>query len=133
MSIIFWNITLAACHLLAYGLVAELISSTLKMKAICSSETSVDTQQTTRRHIPEDDTLYNHRCGNIKSYMCNIWLAVGWVFFEYFGFSCQFSFHQLLCIYSSSCHRRYIISILAASLNQLKSNVTGETLKLKLM
>jgi hypothetical protein len=28
------------------------------MKAICSSETSVETQQTTRRHIPEDDTLY---------------------------------------------------------------------------
>jgi hypothetical protein len=27
------------------------------MDAICSSETSVATQQTTRRHIPEDDTL----------------------------------------------------------------------------
>jgi hypothetical protein len=27
------------------------------MEAICSSETSVATQQTTRRHIPEDDTL----------------------------------------------------------------------------
>jgi hypothetical protein len=24
---------------------------------------SVETQRTTRRHIPEDDTLYNHRCG----------------------------------------------------------------------
>jgi hypothetical protein len=35
---------------------AEIISSTLKMEAICSSETSVATQQTTRRHIPEDDT-----------------------------------------------------------------------------
>jgi hypothetical protein len=43
----------------AYLLVrAEIISSTLKMEAICSSETSVATQQTTRRHIPEDDTLY---------------------------------------------------------------------------
>jgi hypothetical protein len=42
----------------AYLLVlAEIISSTLKMKAICSSETSVATQQTTRRHIPEDDTF----------------------------------------------------------------------------
>jgi hypothetical protein len=29
----------------------------------------VATQQTTRRHIPEDDTLYNHRCGNVKSYI----------------------------------------------------------------
>jgi hypothetical protein len=36
---------------------AEPISSTLKMEAICSSETSVETQRTTRRHIPEDDTL----------------------------------------------------------------------------
>jgi hypothetical protein len=32
-------------------------SSTLKMEALCSSETSVATQVTTRRHIPEDDTL----------------------------------------------------------------------------
>jgi hypothetical protein len=31
----------------------EIISSTLKMKAIYSSETSVETQ-TTRRHIPEE-------------------------------------------------------------------------------
>jgi hypothetical protein len=27
------------------------------MEAIYSSETSVETQRTTRRHIPEDDTL----------------------------------------------------------------------------
>jgi hypothetical protein len=37
---------------------AEIISSTLKVEAIWSSETSVATQQTTRRHIPEDDTLH---------------------------------------------------------------------------
>jgi hypothetical protein len=36
---------------------AVLIYSTLKMEAICSSETSIETQRTTRRHIPEDDTL----------------------------------------------------------------------------
>jgi hypothetical protein len=36
---------------------AEIISSTMKMEAICSSETSVETQQTTRHHIPENDTL----------------------------------------------------------------------------
>jgi hypothetical protein len=36
---------------------AEIFSSTLKMEAIGSSERSVATQQTTRRHIPEDDTL----------------------------------------------------------------------------
>jgi hypothetical protein len=31
--------------------------STLKLEAICSSETSVDSQRTTRRYIPEDGTL----------------------------------------------------------------------------
>jgi hypothetical protein len=35
-------------------------SSTLKMEAICSSDTSVDFQQFTRRYIPEDSTLYTH-------------------------------------------------------------------------
>jgi hypothetical protein len=35
-------------------LLAELISSTLKMEAIFSSEMSVETQRTTRRHIPEE-------------------------------------------------------------------------------
>jgi hypothetical protein len=49
---------------------AELISSTLKMEVICSTETSAETQRTTRRHIPEDDTLHNHRCENLKSYIC---------------------------------------------------------------
>jgi hypothetical protein len=38
------------------------------MEAIFSSETSVDFQWTTRRHIPEEDTLQNHRCENLKSY-----------------------------------------------------------------
>jgi hypothetical protein len=39
---------------------AELISSTLKMEAIYFSETSVETKRTTRRHLPEDDTLHHH-------------------------------------------------------------------------
>jgi hypothetical protein len=34
------------------------------MEAICSSETSVDFQRTTRAYIPED----NHRCETLKSY-----------------------------------------------------------------
>jgi hypothetical protein len=38
------------------------------MEAICSSETSVDAQRTTRCYIPEDGTLHNHRCENLKSY-----------------------------------------------------------------
>jgi hypothetical protein len=43
-------------------------SSTLKMEAICSSETSVGFQRTTWRYIPEDSTLHIHRCENLKSY-----------------------------------------------------------------
>jgi hypothetical protein len=35
---------------------AQLIFSTLKMEAICSSETSVGIQRTTQRYIPEDGT-----------------------------------------------------------------------------
>jgi hypothetical protein len=46
-----------ACHLLTCWFLLKMFSSTLKMEAICSSETSVASQQTTRRHIPEDDTL----------------------------------------------------------------------------
>jgi hypothetical protein len=42
------------------------------MEAIYSSETSVETQPTTRRHIPEDDTLRDHRCENLKSYDSSI-------------------------------------------------------------
>jgi hypothetical protein len=38
----------------------------------CSSETSVGTKQTTRRHISEDDTLHNHRCKNLKSYILKV-------------------------------------------------------------
>jgi hypothetical protein len=38
------------------------------METIYSSETSVAIQQTTRRHVPEDDALHNHRCENLKSY-----------------------------------------------------------------
>jgi hypothetical protein len=57
----------SAFHLLTCWLLLT-FSSTLKMEAICSSETSVASQQTTRRHIPEDYTLHNHRCENLKSY-----------------------------------------------------------------
>jgi hypothetical protein len=41
-------------------------SSAQKMKAICSSETSVGFQRTTRRYIPEDRSLHKHRCGNLS-------------------------------------------------------------------
>jgi hypothetical protein len=57
---------------------AEIFSSAMKMEAICSSETSVAFQQTTRRHTPEDDTLHNHCCENLKSYMINLGATVAW-------------------------------------------------------
>jgi hypothetical protein len=34
----------------------------------CSSKTSVDFQWTTWHYIPEDSTLHNHCCKNLKSY-----------------------------------------------------------------
>jgi hypothetical protein len=49
-----YRLHLATCLFAGFS---ELISSTLKMEAIYSSETSVETQWTTRRYIPEDDTL----------------------------------------------------------------------------
>jgi hypothetical protein len=63
-----------ACSLLF----AELISSTLKMEAKCSSETSVETPRAARRHIPEDDSLHNHRCENLKSYRLKTRFQLGY-------------------------------------------------------
>jgi hypothetical protein len=76
-GIIFWDMTPCSplsfnrrfggtCNLLARWF-AEPISSTLNMEAISSSKTSVETQRTTRRHIPEDDTLQMHKCLNGKA------------------------------------------------------------------
>jgi hypothetical protein len=46
------------------------------MEAIRSSETSGTTQRTTRRHIPEEDTLQNHRCENLKSYILCLFVVL---------------------------------------------------------
>jgi hypothetical protein len=51
------------------GFLLNLFFSTLKMEAICSSETLVDFRLATRRYIPEDKILHNHRCENFKSYI----------------------------------------------------------------
>jgi hypothetical protein len=74
-STIFWDTCITPCSPLkvsegpAFTRVScSAFSSTLKMEAICSSETSVDFQRTTRRYTPEDSTLYNNRCENLKSY-----------------------------------------------------------------
>jgi hypothetical protein len=47
---------------------ARVISSTLKMEATRSSETSVYNIPT-GRHIPEDGILHSHRHENLKSYI----------------------------------------------------------------
>jgi hypothetical protein len=59
-------------------------SSTLKMKASCSSETSVDVQRNTRRYIPVDRTLHNHRCENLIScmYVYTLWVLIWTQSFE---------------------------------------------------
>jgi hypothetical protein len=52
----------------------EHIASIFRVKKIGSAKPAskpVATQRTTRRHIPKDDTLHNHRCENLKSY--KIW------------------------------------------------------------
>jgi hypothetical protein len=48
---------------------------TVHQEAVCSSEMSVAFQWTTRRYIPENSTVRNHRCVNLKSYICCILLA----------------------------------------------------------
>jgi hypothetical protein len=50
-------------------------SSTMKMEATFSCETSVDFQRTTGRYFPEDRMLYNHRCENLRSYIRKIELV----------------------------------------------------------
>jgi hypothetical protein len=45
------------------------------MEAVYSSETSVGTQRTTRRYIPEDGPLHNHRCENLKFFLVFVYKA----------------------------------------------------------
>jgi hypothetical protein len=47
-------------------------SFNLKSIAICSSETSVHFQRTTRCYIPEDSILHNHQSENLKSYKSTV-------------------------------------------------------------
>jgi hypothetical protein len=49
--------------------------STLRMEAICSCETSIDFQRTTRYYIPEHNGLYKHRCENFRFYTLRQWFV----------------------------------------------------------
>jgi hypothetical protein len=56
-------------HIASIFRVEEIGSAKPASKQVASSsETSFETQRTARHHISEDDTLYNHRCENLKSY-----------------------------------------------------------------
>jgi hypothetical protein len=69
----FWDIT--SCSPLkvnrlglppAFTLVSCSTYSTLKMEALCSSETPADFQRTRGRYIRKASTLHNHRRDNLK-------------------------------------------------------------------
>jgi hypothetical protein len=69
------------------------------METVYSSEMSVDIERTTRRYIPEDKALHNHRCGHLKSHTvtvtsCNndinlIYNSPDWVLVCFCVFSAQ--------------------------------------------
>jgi hypothetical protein len=81
--------------------------STLKTEAICSSETSVDFQWTTRRYIPEDSTLHSPavRTSNpTRVYL--LCQSSGLVFLTFTSsklFQIQLASSQLLCGLAGCC------------------------------
>jgi hypothetical protein len=60
---------LLGCSYLLTLVLRSRIFYTLKMEAIRSSETSVQSTTSTRRHNPEDGILHSHRRENLKSYI----------------------------------------------------------------
>jgi hypothetical protein len=56
------------------------------MEAKCSSKTVADFQWTTWYYIPEDSTLHNHCCENLKCYICMSLLTYSLL--EIFGTVC---------------------------------------------
>jgi hypothetical protein len=66
------------------------------MEAIWSTETSVNFQRTTRRYIPEDNILHNHRCENLKFYIRLCFVTPGSDFGLDEGIYSSFSFLPVL-------------------------------------
>jgi hypothetical protein len=98
-STIFWDITPcsplrvnrsgSACHLLSHWFLLAYFS-TLKMEAICSFEMLVDIQRTTWCYIPEDGTLHNHSCENLRSYKYKPVLGLSLCTCTWLCLSCEF-------------------------------------------
>jgi hypothetical protein len=92
-SSIFWDITpwalLATCFALGSCLA---YSSTLKMEATRSSETSVDFHRTTRRYNPEVRTFHKQRCENLK--YCTEILLIWLVYEDWGGLSSTNNLHK---------------------------------------
>jgi hypothetical protein len=100
--------TLVSC--LAY-------SSTMKMEAMCSSET-VDFQRIAWRHIPEDSTLHNHCCENLKFYIPMVYSALEQ---PYSFFACMQEL--LICVvYNEKCCFMEILKVLK-SCTVVKNNL----------
>jgi hypothetical protein len=62
-------------------------SSILKMEAICFPEASVVFQRTTQCYTPEDRTLHNHQCEDLKSYNFSSFLHLSIHRFRHTGLS----------------------------------------------
>jgi hypothetical protein len=62
-----------ACYFFHAGFLPG-FPSTVKMKKTCFSKTSFDFERTRAHHIPEDWTLHNNRCENLKSWLVGSYL-----------------------------------------------------------
>jgi hypothetical protein len=73
-----WNLIQAINHPEAGCMMVSCLthSSILKMEVLLSSEISMKFYWTTRRYIPEDGTLYSHRCENFTLRLCLLELNV---------------------------------------------------------
>jgi hypothetical protein len=87
-------------------------SPTLKMEATFSSKTSVDFQRTTRRYIPEDSTLHDQSCENLKSHEAYVCPLTKNIITHLF----------LIFIYIFPLIRNFLLKIRNLSISKMKKN-----------